>query len=194
MEKVIRPTLSSRLKALALALLGVGLLLVGFSGYIFLPKLFPPSSNPTDYTSAVPASVNFPAPDLNLHDLQGNSIGLKSFVGKVVLMNNWATWCPPCRDEMPALEAYFNTHQAEGFVIYSVEDGEAASDVVAFVNTYHLTFQVMLDPTHLAYFAFNNPNLPNSYVVDRHGTVRLTWVGAINHQNLEKYLTPLLKE
>jgi peroxiredoxin len=194
MEKVIPSTPPSRNKALALALLGVGLLLVGTTDFLYLPKLFSPSTNPTDYTPVIPASVNFSAPELNLLDLQGNSISLKSLVGKVVLMNNWATWCPPCRDEMPALEAYFKAHQAEGFVIYSVEDGEAASDVAVFVNTYHLTFPVLLDPTHKAYFAFNNPNLPNSYVIDRQGVVRIAWVGAINLQNLEKYLTPLLKE
>jgi len=112
----------------------------------------------------------------------------------VVLVNNWATWCPPCKAEMPTLSAYYNEHNTEGFMIVAIEAGDPLGDVSQFAQSRNLKFQVWLDPNGAALKAFDNGNLPNSYVIDRSGTVRYAWTGEINKAMLEKYVTPLLTE
>ncbi|MBU2611100.1 MAG: TlpA family protein disulfide reductase [Chloroflexi bacterium] len=144
--------------------------------------------------SSIPVTVNYPAPELTLSDLQGNPSSLTDYLGQVVLVNNWATWCPPCKAEMPALQAYYQTHTAQGFVILGIEAGEPADEVTAFVEQYGLTFPVWLDAKGLALEAFRNFSLPSSYVIDRDGVVRLAWSGAISREMLEKYVTPVVVE
>jgi thiol-disulfide isomerase/thioredoxin len=148
----------------------------------------------TDFSS-IPANVQFAAPGLTLRDLQGVSHSLSDYRGRIVLVNLWATWCPPCAAEMPNLQHFYEQHRQEGFVVVAVEDGDPNPQVAAFVNRYQLTFPIWVDPTYEATSrAFKTPSLPSSYVVDRGGTVRLMWLGAISPANLEKYLTPLIKE
>ncbi len=145
--------------------------------------------------AVVPAKVKFPAPELTLTDLQGVSRSLAEYRGQVVLVNLWATWCPPCKEEMPALQAFYDKYKADGFVIIAINDGDPTADVMQFVKDYELTFPVWLDPTYIATDrAFHAPNLPTSFVIDRGGTIRLTWVGGINSTLLEKYITPLIME
>jgi thiol-disulfide isomerase/thioredoxin len=110
------------------------------------------------------------------------------------LVNNWATWCPPCKAEMPTLETYFKKHNDQGFTIVAIEAGSPPEDVSRFASDYGLTFPVWPDPDERAMDAFRTDTLPSSYVVDRSGTVRLAWMGAISDEMLEKYVTPLLEE
>ncbi len=148
----------------------------------------------TDFSS-IPANVRFDAPELTLNDLNGVPHSLSDYRGRIVLVNLWATWCPPCAAEMPSLQQFYEQHRQEGFVVVAVEDGDPTAQVAAFVDRYHLTFPVWIDPTYEATSrAFKTPSLPSSFVIDRGGTVRLMWLGAISAVNLEKYLTPLIKE
>ncbi|HEX9333586.1 MAG TPA: TlpA disulfide reductase family protein, partial [Anaerolineales bacterium] len=75
----------------------------------------------TDF-STVPVKVSFPAPKLTLTDTQGISHSLADYRGQIVLVNLWATWCPPCKEEMPTLEAFYNKHKEEGLEIIAVND------------------------------------------------------------------------
>ena len=138
--------------------------------------------------------VSFPAPELTLETLHGKAESLADYHESVVLVNNWATWCPPCKAEMPVLEAYYKDHAGEGFMIIAVEAGDAKEAVTQFVENYQLTFQVWLDPSTASLKAFGNSNLPNSYVIDRKGMVRYAWTGQVTRSMLEKYVTPLLAE
>jgi peroxiredoxin len=148
----------------------------------------------TDF-STVPVRVNFPAPELTLTDTQGVSRSLADYRGQIVLVNLWATWCPPCKEEMPTLQAFYNQHHEEGFVILAINDGDPTADVLQFVKDYQLTFPVWLDPTYIATEqAFKTLNLPSSFVIDRDGTVRLMWVGGINRKMLDQHLVPLILE
>jgi peroxiredoxin len=140
-----------------------------------------------------PVVADYPAPELALSDLQGGTVSLADYRGLVVLVNNWATWCPPCKVEMPELEAYYRAHAADGFVVVAIESGEPAEIVENFVEAFDLTFPVWLDPHGLAVEAFSNYNLPSSYVVDQSSRVRMWWTGPIDRQALEQYVTPLLE-
>lgn len=95
---------------------------------------------------------------------------------------------------MPTLSAYYNEHTSEGFTIIAIDAGDPAEGVVTFVESYSLKFPVWLDPDGTALRAFGNGTLPNSYVIDRNGTVRYAWTGEISKAMLEKYVTPLLSE
>jgi peroxiredoxin len=141
-----------------------------------------------------PIEVNQPAPELTLFDLDGNPISLSDFKGQVILVNNWATWCPPCRQEMPEFQAYYNQYRDQGFQVIAVEAGQPEHEVRAFVDQLGLDFVVLLDPSNLSLTTFQQTSLPNSFVLDRKGNLRLAWLGAINGATLEEYVTPLLKE
>jgi len=94
---------------------------------------------------------------------------------------------------MPTLQAYYEAHREQGFVIVAIEDGEPVNEVAKFVTEYGLTFPVWPDPKWVATTAFRTDSLPTSFVIDRAGTVRLTWTGAISREMLEKYVTPMLQ-
>jgi peroxiredoxin len=151
-------------------------------------------SGAADLSSVVPVKVNFAAPELSLQNLEGKNESLSDYRSDIVLVNNWATWCPPCKAEMPTLSAYYNEHTSEGFTIIAIEAGDEVEDVSQFAQSNHLKFPVWLDPDGASLRAFGNGNLPNSYVIDRSGTVRYAWTGEITKAMLEKYVTPLLSE
>jgi cytochrome c biogenesis protein CcmG/thiol:disulfide interchange protein DsbE len=143
--------------------------------------------------SAVPGTANYPAPELALADLEGNPAALSDYLGMVVLVNNWASWCPPCQAEMPDLQAYYAEHADEGFVIVAIDAGEGEATVRGFVERYGLTFPVWLDPGMDALYVFQNPDLPSSYVIDREGAIRLHWTGQISRRMLDRYVNPLIE-
>jgi len=178
-------------KLLAMFLVGAGLLILGVAAFFMLPK---PDAVASDERSAIPMPVEYPAPPLDLTDLQGNPVSLADFRGQVVLVNNWATWCPPCKAEMPTLQAYYDDYAGERFTIIAIDAGDPLADVAEFVKEYGLTFIVWPDLAQKATVAFRNPGLPSSYVIDRQGVVRLAWTGAISRGMLDKFVTPLLEE
>ena len=141
-----------------------------------------------------PVEVNQPAPELTLFDLDGNEVSLTDFQGEVILVNNWATWCPPCREEMPEFKAYYDKYKDQGFQVVAIEAGEPEAEVRNFVEQAGLDFVILLDPENKSLITFQHNSLPNSFVIDRKGNLRLAWLGAINGPTLEKYVTPLLKE
>lgn len=144
--------------------------------------------------SVIPNEVNFAAPELSLENVEGETESLKDYRGKVVLVNNWATWCPPCKAEIPTLEAYYEAHKEQGFVIIGIEAGDPQPAVLNFVKTAGITYPVWIDLKNASLRAFGTGGLPNSFVIDRQGTVRLAWVGEINRAMLEKYVTPIISE
>ena len=175
------------------ALTGAGLLILGLASFLFLAGK-QDSSAVGDERSVTPMEVNFPAPELALENLEGDTQSLADFKGDVILVNNWATWCPPCKAEMPSLKEYHDVHARDGFTVIAVEAGDKYDEVLAFAQSLDLTFPVWLDPNGASLQAINNGSLPNSYVIDRTGTVRLAWTGEISLGMLEKFVTPIIQE
>ena len=184
---------TQRSRNLGVAFLIIGLFLVGAVVIFYLSNAQEKALESSGFTLP-PATADYAAPQLSLTGLDGNPVSLDDYRGKVVLVNNWATWCPPCKAEMPELQAYYVTHAKDGFVIVAIESGEPAKTVTDFVQRLGLTFPVWLDPQGTAVEAFHNWDLPSTYIVDRDGIVRMSWTGQINQATLEKYVTPLLEK
>ena len=138
--------------------------------------------------------VDFPAPDIRLNDLAGKPVSLTDYRGQVILVNNWATWCPPCRQEMPILEEFFRDHQHQGFTVVAIDAGDPAEIVSDFVSQNKLSFPVWIDPNNSALNSFRNNYLPSSYLIDDEGQVIMVWSGAVTRTSLEENITPLLRD
>jgi peroxiredoxin len=106
--------------------------------------------------------------DFTLTDLQGKAWHLQDLKGKVVLVNFWATWCPPCRKEMPDLDALYNNFKDQGFVVLAISDEEAAK-VSPYISEHKISYPVMLDPGRKVNDAFIVEGIPKSFVYDRSG-------------------------
>ncbi|MFT3890719.1 MAG: TlpA disulfide reductase family protein [Anaerolineales bacterium] len=172
----------------------LGIVLIGIALLAMVKPKTDSTNAGNDSNSVVPFAVEFAAPELSLQNIKGETESLADYRDKVVLVNNWATWCPPCKAEMPTLVAYHNEHTADGFTVIAVEAGDPVDTVSPFVESFKMTFPVWLDPDNKSLQAFGNGSLPNSYVIDRTGTVRYAWTGEISKAMLEKYVTPLIAE
>jgi thiol-disulfide isomerase/thioredoxin len=177
---------------LAMLIVGAGLVLISVAVFLALPKAQVAIQQTSP--SAIPVQVNFPAPAVKLTDLDDKPVALSDYKGQVILYNAWAIWCPPCKEEMPTLEAYYQAHKKDGFVVIAIEDGGSPGEVAVFVRDYRLSFPVWPDPKWVATRTFKTSGLPTSFIIDRGGTVRLTWTGAITRAVLEKYVTPIINE
>ncbi|MBN8579578.1 MAG: TlpA family protein disulfide reductase [Anaerolineae bacterium] len=188
----LQHTHSSPGRVIALMLVGFGFLALGIS--FFMTQRDSASYASTTEFSTVPAEVNFPAPELTLTTLAGDEASLSDYRGSVVLVNLWATWCPPCTEEMPTLKAFYEKYHSQGFELIAIDQGETLEAVVPFVKEFALPFPVWLDTGSQAGIVFKTMNLPSSYVIDRTGQVRLMWIGGISKRNLEKYVPDIIKD
>ena len=193
MSTKTRTRIKRKNSPLPLILAGTGLILVAIAVVVFAPREGAPAK-PEVGTGKAPGEVNYSAPELELVDLDGTPSSLAGLQGQVILVNNWAVWCPPCRAEMPELEAYFQAHKEDGFILIGINSGDKDSQVTDFIYEYNLTFPMWLDPTGLALHKFKNNALPSTYVIDETGTIRLAWTGAVSLETLEQYVTPLLED
>jgi len=139
-----------------------------------------------------PNKVDYPALEIQRADTAESTVSLTDHKGDVILLNTGATWCPPYRREMPDLETFFCKHDEEGFVILGVNVGEEMVTVVKFVDTFHPTFPIWLDPDESTIRALNSFSLPHSIVIDRDGIVRYTWSGATCLSKFESTISPML--
>lgn len=175
-------------------ILGIGLVLIGLASLLILHGAKTGQASQSIPNSVIPVAVNYPAPELSLQNVNGKSESLIDYRDQVVLVNNWATWCPPCKAEIPTLQAYYETHTLDGFVIIGIDAGEPQSEVLKFAQEHNMTYPVWFDLENAAMNAFKNQSLPSSFVIDRKGIVRFAWVGEISGEVLEKYVTPLITE
>ena len=125
--------------------------------------------------------VGSPAPEYATRALGGDSVSLASLRGKVVLLNVWATWCHPCRDEIPQLEALHRQHAADGLAVVgvSVDAGGMDGGIREFVRDFKMTYAVWLDPDERVSTRFLTIGVPETFLIDRAGIIRWRKIGAI---------------
>ena len=122
---------------------------------------------------------NIPAPDFTFPDLNGRNISLSDYKGKVVLLNIWATWCPPCVYEMPSMEKLYKEFKGENFEILAVSIDTGGKDIVApFMKKYKLTFPALLDPKGTIKTLYGVTGVPESYIIDKQGIIIGKIIGA----------------
>jgi len=158
----------------------VTLLLIGLVTYIW----FRPLATVTDeHRLAAPYSVRLP---------DGQLLSSESLKGKVVLVNFWATWCPYCRKEMPAIAEFWRQHQAEGFEVLAVSVDDPPEKIAAYMQDagYGFTAATM-DQTVLNTFG-SVSTVPTSFIVDRDGIIRHKIAGQLHGGRLDDLVLPLL--
>jgi peroxiredoxin len=132
------------------------------------------------------------ARDFTLEALDGTKISLSSYEGSVVLLNFWATWCPPCQAEIPGLEAAYQAHEDEGFVILGVDVEESRDTVEPFVARLQMTYPILLDENGKVVQEYRARGLPMSILLGRDGTIQVRHIGYLSSGQLDEYLMDVL--
>lgn len=110
------------------------------------------------------------APDISLTDLNGKKVGLKPLAGRIILMNFWATWCSPCKEEMPSLQVLYQQFKEKNFVLLAISvDYEGLKPVKEFIDKHHYTFPVLLDPKCETLDLFEIKGIPTTFLIDKKG-------------------------
>ncbi|MFZ3092052.1 MAG: TlpA disulfide reductase family protein [Nitrospirota bacterium] len=116
--------------------------------------------------------IGRPAPDFTLKDTSGKNASLKDYKGRVVMINFWATWCPPCRQEMPSMEELFKEYNKKGFEILAISsDSQGEKIVKPFMEFYELNFRALMDPEGNVHSIYGVTAIPTTYIVDKQGNV-----------------------
>jgi peroxiredoxin len=146
---------------------------------------------------AVP-EVNRPAPPFALPDLNGGTVDLASYRGKVVLVNFWNTWCEPCKEETPALQTAYNDLQGQGLVIIGVnlanQEQNGAEDVRNFTERYGVSYPIALDTDGAVSRAFRLYPLPTSFFIDAEGNIRYVITRSTTRAEVEALFNQLRQE
>ncbi|MGM0877407.1 MAG: TlpA family protein disulfide reductase [Bacillota bacterium] len=165
-------------KILAISIL---VFLVGYAIYYAV--------NPTD--AKVGVAEGSAAPDFELMTLDGEKMSLSSLQGKKVILNFWATWCPPCRSEMPDMQKIQDKYAGEVVIAtVNLTSSEKSVDVVkSFVDELGLSFPVLLDKKGEINNQFEVMSYPTSYYIDENGIITTKFVGAMTYEQMEDFLS-----
>lgn len=141
--------------------------------------------------SRIAPEIGAQAPDFALRDLEGNEVRLSDYRGKTVLLTFWATWCGPCRLEMPTFEDRYQELKDDGFTVLGLNYDEPVEDVSAFRDELGLSFPLLLDPGGSVQRLYRIRGYPSSIFVDDQGVVRIVHIGLITEGQLRDYLIEL---
>ena len=139
-------------------------------------------------------TINSKAPDFTLSDLQGKSIALSSLKGKVVLLNFWATWCPPCKAEMPAMNRLYHEIKARGFEIIAVSTDTSLSTIRDYLAKNRVDFPILHDEKKSVSKQYRVFSMPTTFLIDKNGTIvekfygEYDWTDSDVRKQIEKLL------
>lgn len=141
------------------------------------------------------SQVNVNAPDFSLRDLRGRTVTLSDYDGKVLVLNFWATWCPPCRAEIPDFVEAYDELSGEGLEIVGVTvEDISAEDLEGFARGLKMNYTVAFGTEEIVRAYRPGQYIPATIVIDRGGVIRHRHVGAMNKNALLKVVSPLLEE
>jgi len=141
-------------------------------------------------------AVGQPAPNFTLKTLQGEDVSLSDLRGQAVLLNFWASWCPPCRLEMPELIRAYETHRAHGLVVLgiNVTSQDTLTEARAFAEEFEVSYPTLLDKTgEVTEELYSVRGLPTSIFINREGLVTRIQLGAMSGQQIEEFVTEILE-
>ncbi len=134
------------------------------------------------------AEVGYKAPAFTLRNLENNRVNLSDFKGQVVILNFWATWCAPCRVEMPAFETLYRRYRSEGLTLLAISIDKGGIDAVKkFVEERKLSFPVLMDTEGTVERIYPSFSIPTTYVIDREGHIATRVDGAKNWKSKETF-------
>ena len=168
--------MNKRLKVI-LAILILGLLITGYTA----------CSEPSV------ARVGAAAPNFKLNNLDGQPVSLNDFKGKPVLINFWATRCPPCRSEMPYIQEIYEGWSGKGLVLLAINIGESPSQAKDFMQSQNLSLPVLLDRKGKVAQKYNIQGIPTTFFIDKNGIIQVKIIGAFpSKEAIEKNLSRII--
>ena len=145
-----------------------------------------------------PLPKPIPAPGFTLEDMDEENHSLKDFHGKVVLLNFWATWCPPCRREMPSMERLYQKFNGDNFTVIAINQMEDGDHVFAYTGQLDVdpTFTILFDKDSKVSNNYRVNGLPTTYLIDKQGNIRYRAIGGreFDHPEVEKQILQLMQE
>ena len=152
-----------------------------------------PSANKTGGSNVETApEKGYAAPVFKTTALSGGETSLEDYAGDVIIVNFWATWCPPCKAEMPGINAFYEAYQDQGVVVLAVNANEEEATVRPFIEASGFTFPVLLDPVGKIVNQYQVRSFPTTLIIGRDGVIQYVHTGMISPEELEKIVTPLL--
>ncbi len=165
------------------------LILLGLLIVINVVTFFPRNDSHESESQPI-TQKEFPLQDFELSNLEGDLVRLSDFRGRPVVLNFWATWCPPCREEMPLL-AEISEEYDEELVVLGVNSMETTQEVGSFITDSGLSFPVVIDADGLVGQQYLIQGLPTTLFIDSEGVLQIRHVGLLNRQVLDDYLSEL---
>jgi len=145
-------------------------------------------TSPTDATEP-----DYSAPDFAMQDWEGNEVRLTDFIGKPIILNFWASWCGPCKIEMPDIQKYYEKYGAEiHFLLVSVDD--SVDTAKAFLEKEGYTFPVYFDTTSMGAYTYGASSIPLTYFIDAEGNMQAYYMGAMSEDILQQGIDRIFTE
>jgi cytochrome c biogenesis protein CcmG, thiol:disulfide interchange protein DsbE len=144
------------------------------------------------YSGSRPSRIGSPAPDFTVRDAD-HSVTLSQFRGQVVVLNFWATWCPPCIEEMPSLVQMQQRMKSKGVTVLAVSVDADASAYHEFLRDHNVNLLTVRDPDQATNSLYGTSKFPETYIIDRNGVVRRKFIGAVdwNEPEVIEFLSKL---
>jgi cytochrome c biogenesis protein CcmG/thiol:disulfide interchange protein DsbE len=143
--------------------------------------------------TGISPAPNAVAPDFTLNDFSGKPVHLADLQGKTVVLNFWASWCVPCRDEQPAMQAVWQQYQNRGVVFLGINVQDDSHDAQAYLQQFNVTYPNVSDPNGAVYINYGVVGVPEMYVVTARGTIGKKLVGPVDPSQLTSILEELLR-
>ncbi|HET7814819.1 MAG TPA: TlpA disulfide reductase family protein [Candidatus Baltobacteraceae bacterium] len=134
-----------------------------------------------------------PAASFTVPDVNGHKSDLNAYRGRIVVLNLWASWCPPCRAEMPDLQRLYGAYRDRGVVVIGVDQGESAERAASFAQALSIRYPIWVDDDQQYGRVYAALGLPTTFVIDRNGVVSQGFDGPLSYPQMTQALAPLLK-